>query len=131
MSLDEKWEAVREFHRAFGHPNPEAPVMLDAERAGKRAAWMLEEIGEFLTSRDVTEQSDAMIDLIYFALGTMVEMGVRPDRLFEIVQHANMSKLGPDGKPLYHPDGKTRKPDNWEDPEPKLRAEIERQSQDS
>ena len=57
---------------------------------------MLEEINEFLDAvkeQDIVEQADAMIDTIYFALGTLVEMGVQPEQLFDIVQHANMSKL--------------------------------------
>ena len=34
-----------------------------------------------------------MIDLMYFALGTMVEMGLEAEELFDIVQSANMAKL--------------------------------------
>ena len=67
-----------------------------------------------------------MIDLIYFALGTLVEMGVEPEELFNVVQQANMSKLWEDGKPRYNKkDGKVIKPDNWEDPKPKIKALID------
>jgi predicted HAD superfamily Cof-like phosphohydrolase len=78
--------------------------------------------------------ADAMIDLIYFALGTLVEMGIMPQNLMDIVHEANMGKLhNIDGKmvPVYREDGKTKKPDNWEAdfaPEPKLAAEVHRQS---
>ena len=88
---------------------------------------MLEEINEFIEAEEIVEQADAMIDVIYFALGTLVEMGIKPDNLFKIVQDANMAKLWPDGKPHYNKDGKTIKPSTWEDPHDKLRAEIERQ----
>jgi predicted HAD superfamily Cof-like phosphohydrolase len=48
--------------------------------------------------------------------------------LFDIVQAANMAKLGPDGKPIIRPeDGKIMKPEGWEPPEEKLEAEIKRQ----
>lgn len=50
----------------------------------------MEEIAEFLVAPDIYEQADAMIDLIYFALGTLVEMGIKPDELFDIIQKANM-----------------------------------------
>lgn len=119
--MDREWEMVKEFHERFGHPVAESPRPMEPERAKKRYDWMLEEVNEFLEAQgDVVEQADAMIDLMYFALGTLVEMGIKPDRLFEIVQKANMSKLWPDGKPHFRADGKTIKPDTWIDPHPML-----------
>ena len=100
--------------------------MLDSKRALSRGKWMNEEVAEFLVADNIYEQADAMIDLMYFALGTLVEMGLEADELFEIVQQANMAKLWPDGKPHYNPkDGKVIKPDTWEDPAPKIRAYID------
>ena len=86
---------------------------------------MLEELNEFRDAKNIYEQTDAMIDLIYFALGTLVEMGVRPEQLFRIVHEANMSKLFPDGTPHYNEDGKTIKPPTWVDPEQKIIDEVE------
>ena len=100
--------------------------MMDKKRALSRAKWMQEEVAEFLVADDIYEQADAMIDLMYFALGTMVEMGLEADELFDIVQQANMAKLWPDGKPHYNPkDGKVIKPEGWEDPAPKIKAYID------
>lgn len=126
--MNKEWREVREFHEKFGHPVEDRPVEMKPERARKRYNWMLEEINEFLEADEIVEQADAMIDVIYFALGTLVEMGIEPDSLFEIVQEANMSKLWPDGKPHYNAEGKTIKPSTWEDPHEKLKAEIERQA---
>ncbi|NLL75107.1 MAG: HAD family hydrolase [Erysipelothrix sp.] len=125
MGMNKEWEAVKDFHDKFDHPVSETPVLMAKERAEKRYKWMLEEIDEFLEATDITEQADAMIDTIYFALGTLVEMGVVPEPLFNIVQHANMSKLWEDGKPHYNADGKTIKPEGWEDPHEKLKKAIE------
>lgn len=125
LLMNKEWEAVRDFHEKFDHPVADTPKFMDQERAQKRYKWMLEEIDEFLEADDITEQADAMIDTIYFALGTLVEMGIQPDPLFEIVQHANMSKLWEDGKPHYNKDGKTIKPAGWEDPHNKLEETIE------
>jgi len=72
-----------------------------------------------------------MVDLIYFALGTLVEMGVRPGRLFDIVHEANMKKLWPDGKVHYAEDGKVIKHPSWQPPEPQLMREIDRQLQET
>lgn len=126
--MDEAWEAVREFHRAFRAPRPDRPALLAEERVSARSAWMREEIDELGEAETIAEQADAMIDLIYFALGTLVEMGVRPQRLFDIVQQANMSKLWADGEPHYREDGKVIKSPDWVDPDPLIREEIARQT---
>ena len=125
--MQKEWNDVRDFQRAFGHPHRDTPEMITADRAQIRANWMLEEINEFLEADEIVEQADAMIDLMYFAIGTLVEMGVKPDGIWQIVQDANMAKLWPDGKPHHREDGKTIKPPTWEDPHNKLKAEIERQ----
>lgn len=127
--MDREWEKVREFQRRFGHPYRDTPQLMEPERAKARYQWMLEEIDEFLEAEDLVEQADAMIDVMYFALGTLVEMGVKPDALFDIVHQANMSKLWPDGKPHYAPDGKTMKPAGWEDPHAKLEEAIRTQAE--
>lgn len=128
MNLDNAYDDVKDFHARFGHPVREHPTLLTADRAAARAAWMQEEVAEFLASETVPDQADAMIDLIYFALGTLVEMGVRPAKLFEVVHAANMTKLWPDGQPRFREDGKTVKPPGWVDPTEALRDEIARQS---
>ena len=85
-------------------------------------------INEFLEAsekQDIVKQADAMIDTIYFALGTLVEIAIEPDELFYIVQNANMSKLWPDGKPHYNEMGKVIKPKGWEDHHKKLELTIQ------
>ena len=127
MSLDDRFQDVAAFHDRFGHPMADRPTLLPPERVKSRLGWMQEELDEFRDATTVVDQADAMIDLMYFALGTLVEMGVRPDPLFEIVQRANMGKLWEDGRPRYDATGKVIKPATWRDPGPQLEAEIERQ----
>ena len=122
--MDRQWEQVYDFHEKFGAPVSDRPKLVGVERVQARSKWMLEEVGEFLSARTVVDQADAMIDLIYFALGTLVEMGVKPEGLFDIVHGANMSKLWEDGKPHYNADGKVIKSPGWEDPYPKLEKAI-------
>lgn len=122
--MNKQYEQVKAFHKTFKHPVAEEVQMVNPDRAQKRYAWMLEEINEFLEAEDVVEQADAMIDTIYFALGTLVEMGVEPEVLFDIVQEANMSKIWPDGKPHFNEMGKTIKPEGWQDPHEKLEQAI-------
>jgi predicted HAD superfamily Cof-like phosphohydrolase len=128
MSLDLCFERVREFHERFEHPVADAPVQLCADRVQKRADWLESEVVEFREAVDVAGQADAMIDIIYFALGGLVEMGVKPERLFDIVHAANMAKLWEDGRPRFRGDGKVIKPEGWRDPGPELEREILSQS---
>ncbi|GHU35789.1 hypothetical protein FACS1894172_18030 [Spirochaetia bacterium] len=130
MTLNESWEMVADFHRLFGHPVSGKPIFIDKERAQKRYAWMLEEIDEFIESSTIVDQADAMIDLMYFALGTLVEMGVKPEKIFEVVHKANMSKVWPDGTLHYNDMGKTIKPPAWVDPYDKLKYEIDKELKD-
>lgn len=132
--MNKEWEDVRLFQKKFNHPVADEPQCMEKERALKRYSWMKEEIDEFLEAvdaKDIVEQADAMIDLMYFALGTLVEMGIKPDDLFQIVQKANMSKLWEDGKPHYSPDGKTIKPKTWVDPHEELKLAIQAMKNDS
>lgn len=130
QGLNNTYNEVREFHKAFNHPIKHRPTPATLDRANVRMSWIEEEIDEFIQAvedKDIVEQADAMIDVIYFAIGTLVEIGVEPQSLFEIVQKANMSKLWDDGKPHYKNDGKIMKPPSWIDPHPLLEKEIIRQ----
>lgn len=77
-------------------------------------------------------QVDGLVDALYFINGSFVEMNVNPQEIFDIVQEANMSKLGEDGKPIIRKsDGKIQKPANWKPPEPKIEAEVKKQIRDA
>lgn len=125
--LDHSYNQVKAFHKAFNHPIAYVPTFMDAERAKARMSWVFEESNEFLDAKTVVDQADAMIDCIYFALGTLVELGVKPQIVMDIVQEANMSKLH-DGKPVYNEMGKVVKPEGWVAPEAKIEKEIMRQA---
>ena len=125
--INEEFEQVKEFHKAFNCPYRETPGFLSGGDVKRRAGFMREEIQEFTTAENVYDQADAMIDLIYFALGTLVEMGVAPDEIFDIVHEANMAKKLSDGGVLLREGSrKILKPPGWEDPEPKIRAAIDK-----
>lgn len=128
--MNNEWEEVKKFHEAFGQPVSDLPALLEPFFVKRRTEWIEEELREFNEATNIVDQADAMIDVIYFALGTLVEMGVKPDGLFSIVQEANMSKLWEDGKARYRPDGKIIKPVGWQAPEPKILKEIERMNRE-
>ncbi|NQX63429.1 HAD family hydrolase [Paenibacillus qinlingensis] len=127
MTLKLAFDAVKKFHETFEHPVGASPQRLSAQRKAARLAWMQEELNEFEEAATLEDEVDAMIDELYFVLGTLVEMGVEPGPIFDIVQHANMSKVWPDGKVHKNEMGKTIKPPHWEDPFDKIRTEIQKQ----
>ena len=53
--------------------------------------------------------------------GMMACLGIPYEEAFRLIHENNMSKLGPDGKPIYREDGKILKPDTYVSVEPKLR----------
>ncbi|OBG93852.1 HAD family hydrolase [Mycobacterium sp. E3298] len=116
---------VREFHLAFGQPAPETPTRLTDERKTSRIKWMQEELDEYKDAETLYDEVDGLIDLIYFAIGTLVEHGVKPDPIFDVVNNANLSKLWSDGKPRFREgDNKIIKPDGWQPPETLIHEEI-------
>ena len=90
------YDMVREFNDKFGHPTPDYIHPMYKERRRNRALWMAEEMIEFAMEDDIIGQIKEMLDVIYFALGTLVEMGVDPRELFDVVHESNMQKLWPD-----------------------------------
>lgn len=127
-----KVEELVEF--LYGSANNDPVVFKELVNQLKRSVDQAEE-KVLSKQKEVTdplvEQVDALIDLLYFTYGSFSLLGVDPTEVFSIVHEANMGKIFPDGTPHYHPvTHKVLKPDNWEAdfaPEPKIKAELERQ----
>lgn len=129
--MQQQFEMVKRFQQAMDQPVAVVPTAMRLQRKLQRFEYLAEELMEFRAANELVDQADAMIDLIYLALGTLVELGVHPEPLFQIVQDANMSKLWPDGKAHHNPEtGKVMKPPTFIRPEPLLLAEIERQKRE-
>lgn len=119
---------VREFHEAFDHPRPTTPTLLDRFHADRRSIFIRSECDELEEAKTVAEQADAFIDIIYFAAGGLVELGIDPSPLWNLTHSANMAKLWPDGTIHKDPEtGKTLKPPGWQDPTPAQELEVKRQ----
>ena len=124
--LDRAWSLVLAFHQRFNFPYTDIPTQLARPRAKIRCLWMMEELVEFLEAEDLVDQVDAMMDLMYLALGTLVEMGVKPAGPFNVVHATNLAKVpqAVKGSDL----GKAVKGPDWRDPRPSLLAELEHQA---
>ncbi|MGI8570977.1 MAG: hypothetical protein ACR2KT_19010 [Methylocella sp.] len=127
--LDNCFDQVVQFQRVFKNPVSEEPFPLSDGRLAVRVKYLREEVNELANARTLEAQCDALIDVIYFALGGFAETGIRPQAIFEIVHNANMKKLFSDGEPRHRViDGKVAKPPNWQSPETLIRREIDRQT---
>lgn len=122
--LNEAYELVKIFQTNAGQPVSKVPKYLEKERAKIRAKWMSEELQEFLAAQDLYSQADAIIDLLYYLLGTCVEMGIKPDILFQIVHESNMKKIAAGDSTSRGNDGKVLKPLSWTHPDTPIKNAI-------
>ena len=73
----------------------------------------LEELKKAISDNDLLEIADALTDILYVTYGAGHAFGINLDKCFNEVQDSNMSKLGPDGKPIYNESGKVMKGPNY------------------
>jgi predicted HAD superfamily Cof-like phosphohydrolase len=122
---------VKEFHEAFGLPTGEIDPTTLYELVELRKNLMREELDEVFNALDVwmyyvqdgvdadhpkAELLKELCDLNYVLSGTAVVLGLDLEEAFCRVHDSNMSKLGPDGKPIYRDDGKVLKGQNYKPP---------------
>lgn len=113
--MKRKIAAVELFHRSFGLGISQAPrASLGPEKNRLRFNLMDEENKEYFEAaqkNDLVEVADALGDMLYILCGTILEHGMqyKIEEVFEEIQRSNMSKLGPNGKPIYRKDGKVLK----------------------
>lgn len=125
--LDYFYGVVKKFHQACGHPSGETVQFLTGEEKQRRIAWMQEELREFKDAKTIVDQADALGDLLWFVVGSMVCMGIEPSVIMKPITKANMSKIGDDGKVIRREsDGKIQKPAGWVGPEQEMSAIIEK-----
>lgn len=119
MTLRECIDAVGLFHKTYGLRHESSPTIgISAEEMALRHRLMAEENDEYLEAvraGDMVEVADALGDMLYILCGTMVTHGMQDVMadVFRTIQDSNMSKLGPDGKPIYREDGKVMKGPNY------------------
>lgn len=106
MSIDDtfgplsNYEDVCAFHEKFGlMPKGTIPKVLDSNTAKFRIMFLEEELNEYkkaVQENDLEGQADALIDLVYVAMGTAVLQQLPWQQLWNEVQRANMTKVRAD-----------------------------------
>src|SRR5262249_43082777 len=103
---------LEEFHRVF------VPEGLDVRSVRKTLLQEEhEELQRALESGDRLAIAQELADLLYVTYGTALVYQIDADVAVAEVHRANMSKLGPDGKPILREDGKVLKGPNYKPPD--------------
>ena len=77
----------------------------------------LDELTYALANKNMVEIADALTDLLYVVYGAGHAFGIDLDDCFAEVHRSNMSKLGPDFRPIKREDGKVMKPATYSPPD--------------
>lgn len=117
----------KDFDRAFnGEPKKVPYYNVSNEKVALAIRLIREEYAELLAEvqdgdgnfigveniivEDVLKESG---DLLYVTYGLFNTLGFDADMIFKAIHNSNMTKLGPDGKPIYREDGKILKSENY------------------
>lgn len=87
-------DMVKRFNRHIGKPVPFCA--LEPGFSLRRMRWLLEEMAELaaaMQERDLVATADALADLVYFVIGTAVDLGIPFDEVFREVHRSNMTKM--------------------------------------
>ena len=90
------FQAIKEFHEKFGLTGPTSPSLLNGEMSDFRIQFMNEEWEEYVDAAatdDLESMLDALVDLVYVALGTAYLHGFDFNEAFRRVHNANMEKV--------------------------------------
>jgi len=114
------FQKVKTFMEIFGQEVKSKPSFSSEKINDLRYNLIKEELDELkqaIDGKDLLEVADALTDILYVTYGAGHAFGINLDNCFNEVQNSNMSKLGPDGKPIYNDAGKVMKGPNYYKPD--------------
>lgn len=119
--MDKRINQVTEFSKMTGSVVNTTPMYLHTNVTDLRIALMQEELDEYkdaVTAGNLVDIADALADLEYVLLGTVIAHGLQHHftALFDEVHRSNMAK-GIDGVITKRDDGKILKPESWTPPD--------------
>ena len=88
---------INRFHNKFGFKkNEKVGIPDNPELVNFRTSFLLEELAEYsqaITKKDTAGALDALVDIVYIALGTAWLFNLPFERAWKEVQRANMEKI--------------------------------------
>lgn len=94
------FQKVVQFNKAFGVQTNTTPQLDIFDKDPKLVEYRLSlieeefcELKQAIKEKDFTETIDAFADILYVVYGACASFGVDADKVFQIVQDSNMSKL--------------------------------------
>jgi len=114
-AYDHETNQVAKLYSQFGLLISSKPTCLTRRKLGERLVCLWEELEEFLQAADegdLSAMADALVDLVVFAKGTAVMMGLPWAALFDDVMRANTAKVRGVGKRGHKVD--LIKPPGWQ-----------------
>jgi predicted HAD superfamily Cof-like phosphohydrolase len=73
---------------------------------------------------DLVATADALADILVVTMQMMIRCGIPVSDILDAVHESNMSKLGPDGQPIFRSDGKFLKGPNYVPPTAAIAARL-------
>ena len=88
---------IDNFHKKYGfEKNEKIDIPNKSELINFRTAFLMEELAEYtnaITKKDAAGALDALVDIVYIALGTAWLFNLPFEKAWNEVQKANMSKI--------------------------------------
>jgi len=88
---------IDNFHKKYGfEKNEKIDIPSNSELINFRTAFLMEELAEYtnaITKKDAAGALDALVDIVYIALGTAWLFNLPFEKAWTEVQKANMSKI--------------------------------------
>ena len=109
---------IHEFSKRFRLPQPDKPELLDNYDMEYRVSFIQEELRELQYSHDDEDMEgvlDALVDLVYVALGTAWLMNLPFEEAWNRVHEANLEKE----RATSHEDPRSKRHHRWDIVKPK------------
>ena len=134
MDKDTLIKDIDAFHKKYGFKkNDSVSIPDDNELVNFRTSFLLEELAEYtqaITKKDTAAALDALVDIVYIALGTAWLFNLPFEKAWEEVQKANMKKIRTKSKSKKRGTSfDVVKPKGWTAPDIEQIIEEEREKQ--
>jgi len=129
--MNDFYADVLEFRKKMEISIGEKPKLLSLEEFIFNMDFLVEELSEFAEAHEnssLIDAADAIVDLIYVAIGTAITMGLPLNELWDIVHTANMSKekVADASESKRNSTNDVKKPEGFVSPETKIAEVLKR-----